>query len=124
MLHDRPVEAGSVFLSDCPARLAIDIITNKWAVVVLFALSRRPRRHGELVLADRALNHRAEQARVDARAVAPVSATVAGRPVLLIPQRRGLQGRAAQQLPQDPGDRAGGRRPGSGQGSRRRRPPN
>ncbi|MBO1414870.1 helix-turn-helix domain-containing protein [Streptomyces sp. FH025] len=41
--------AGSVFLADCPARLAIDIITNKWAVVVLFALSREPRRHGELV---------------------------------------------------------------------------
>ncbi|MBO4269391.1 winged helix-turn-helix transcriptional regulator [Microbispora triticiradicis] len=41
--------AGSVFLADCPARLAIEIITNKWAVVVLFALSRRPYRHGELV---------------------------------------------------------------------------
>ncbi|MEU1513325.1 helix-turn-helix domain-containing protein [Streptomyces sp. NPDC005811] len=45
-MHD---SAGSVFLADCPARLAVDIITNKWAVVVLFALSRRPRRHGELV---------------------------------------------------------------------------
>lgn len=44
-----PDSAGSVFLADCPARLAIDIISNKWAVVVLFALSRRPRRHGELV---------------------------------------------------------------------------
>ena len=41
--------AGSVFLADCPARLAIEIITNKWAVVVLFALSRRPCRHGELI---------------------------------------------------------------------------
>ncbi|WP_399894934.1 winged helix-turn-helix transcriptional regulator [Streptomyces sp. BBFR51] len=41
--------AGSVFLADCPARLAIEIITNKWAVVVLFALSRGPCRHGELV---------------------------------------------------------------------------
>ncbi len=41
--------AGSVFLADCPARLAIEIITDKWAVVVLFALSRRPCRHGELV---------------------------------------------------------------------------
>ncbi|GHH69633.1 HxlR family transcriptional regulator [Kitasatospora indigofera] len=40
---------GSVFLADCPARLAIEIITNKWAVVVLFALSRGPCRHGELV---------------------------------------------------------------------------
>ncbi|RGA05069.1 transcriptional regulator [Microbispora triticiradicis] len=41
--------AGSVFFADCPARLAIEIITDKWAVVVLFALSRRPCRHGELV---------------------------------------------------------------------------
>ncbi|MGW6914290.1 winged helix-turn-helix transcriptional regulator [Kitasatospora sp. NPDC054939] len=41
--------AGGVFLADCPARLAIEIIANKWAVVVLFALSRGPRRHGELV---------------------------------------------------------------------------
>ncbi|MFJ8996004.1 winged helix-turn-helix transcriptional regulator [Streptomyces sp. NPDC102279] len=41
--------AGSVFLADCPARLATEIITNKWAVVVVFALSRGPRRHGELV---------------------------------------------------------------------------
>lgn len=41
--------AGGVFLADCPARLAIEIITNKWAVVVLFALSRKPCRHGELV---------------------------------------------------------------------------
>ncbi|MFC9329538.1 winged helix-turn-helix transcriptional regulator [Kitasatospora sp. NPDC057015] len=45
-MHD---SAESVFLADCPARLAIEIITNKWAVVVLFALSRRPCRHGELV---------------------------------------------------------------------------
>ncbi|MET9612096.1 winged helix-turn-helix transcriptional regulator [Kitasatospora indigofera] len=41
--------AGSVFLADCPARLAVEIITDKWAVVVLFALSRGPCRHGELV---------------------------------------------------------------------------
>ncbi|MDH6523412.1 DNA-binding HxlR family transcriptional regulator [Streptomyces sp. SAI-135] len=41
--------AGSVFLADCPTRLAINIITNKWAVVVLFALSGKPLRHGELV---------------------------------------------------------------------------
>ena len=44
-----PDSAESVFLADCPARLAIEIITNKWAVVVLFALSLRPYRHGELV---------------------------------------------------------------------------
>jgi DNA-binding HxlR family transcriptional regulator len=41
--------AGSVFLADCPARLAIEIIANKWSVVTLFALSDGPRRHGELV---------------------------------------------------------------------------
>ncbi|WP_328608963.1 helix-turn-helix transcriptional regulator [Amycolatopsis sp. NBC_00345] len=41
--------SGSVFLADCPARLAIEIIADKWAVVVLFALSRAPCRHGELV---------------------------------------------------------------------------
>ncbi|MFB7912245.1 winged helix-turn-helix transcriptional regulator [Kitasatospora sp. NPDC056076] len=41
--------AQDVFLADCPARLAVEIITSKWAVVVLFALSRRPCRHGELV---------------------------------------------------------------------------
>jgi DNA-binding HxlR family transcriptional regulator len=41
--------SGDVFLSDCPARLAIEIIADKWAVVVVFALSRGPRRHGELV---------------------------------------------------------------------------
>ncbi|MFE7116199.1 winged helix-turn-helix transcriptional regulator [Streptomyces sp. NPDC057654] len=40
---------GSVFLADCPARLAIEIIADKWAVVVLFALSRKPCRHGELI---------------------------------------------------------------------------
>ncbi|MFD0412252.1 winged helix-turn-helix transcriptional regulator [Streptomyces sp. NPDC127108] len=41
--------SGSVFLADCPARLAVEIIADKWAVVVLFALSRKACRHGELV---------------------------------------------------------------------------
>ena len=41
--------AGPVFLADCPTRLAVEIISDKWAVLVLFALSRQPRRHGELV---------------------------------------------------------------------------
>ncbi|MEU8379542.1 helix-turn-helix domain-containing protein [Streptosporangium sp. NPDC048865] len=40
---------GTVFLADCPARLAIEVITGKWAVVTLFALSDGPLRHGELV---------------------------------------------------------------------------
>lgn len=42
------LSAGDVFLADCPARLAIEIIADKWAVVVVFALSRGPVRHGEL----------------------------------------------------------------------------
>ncbi|RSM84275.1 transcriptional regulator [Kibdelosporangium aridum] len=40
---------GDVFLADCPARLAVEIITDKWAVVTLYGLSRGPRRHGELI---------------------------------------------------------------------------
>jgi DNA-binding HxlR family transcriptional regulator len=40
---------GTVFLADCPARLAIEIISSKWAVVTLFALSDGPLRHGDLV---------------------------------------------------------------------------
>lgn len=40
---------ADVFLADCPTRLAVEIIADKWSVVVLFALSRRPYRHGELV---------------------------------------------------------------------------
>ena len=37
------------FLADCPTRLAVEIISDKWAVLVVFALSQQPRRHGELV---------------------------------------------------------------------------
>ncbi|WP_113694992.1 winged helix-turn-helix transcriptional regulator [Amycolatopsis albispora] len=40
---------ADVFLADCPARLAVEIIADKWAVVVVFALSRGPRRHGDLI---------------------------------------------------------------------------
>lgn len=40
---------GSAFLADCPTRLAVEIISDKWAVLVLFGLSSRPRRHGELI---------------------------------------------------------------------------
>ncbi|GAA2539700.1 helix-turn-helix domain-containing protein [Winogradskya consettensis] len=39
------------FVSDCPARLAVEIMTDKWAIVTLWALHRRPSRHGELVSA-------------------------------------------------------------------------
>lgn len=37
-----------MFLADCPARLAIDIIASKWSVVALVGLHRGARRHGEL----------------------------------------------------------------------------
>jgi DNA-binding HxlR family transcriptional regulator len=40
--------AGPAFLADCPTRLAVEIISDKWAVLVLFGLSRQPRRYGEL----------------------------------------------------------------------------
>lgn len=42
-------QAGSVFLADCPTRLAIEILSDKWAVLVLHALRDRPRRHTELI---------------------------------------------------------------------------
>ena len=38
-----------MFLADCPARLAIEVIADKWSVVTLFALSDGPKRHKELV---------------------------------------------------------------------------
>jgi DNA-binding HxlR family transcriptional regulator len=41
-------QPGDVFLADCPARLAVDIVANKWSVVVISALSKGPRRHGDL----------------------------------------------------------------------------
>ncbi|WP_405734960.1 hypothetical protein OG607_41530 [Streptomyces sp. NBC_01537] len=41
----------------------------------------------ELAIAERVLNRLAEQAQADVEAVAPVSAEVAGRAILLIPHR-------------------------------------
>lgn len=41
--------AGPAFLADCPTRLAVEIISDKWAVLVLFGLSQHPRRHSELI---------------------------------------------------------------------------
>ena len=38
-----------MFLADCPTLLAIEIIANKWSVVILFALTDGPKRHSELV---------------------------------------------------------------------------
>lgn len=40
---------GQGFLADCPTRLAVEILSDKWAVLVLFGLSLQRRRHGELV---------------------------------------------------------------------------
>ncbi len=37
------------FLADCPARLAVDLLADKWAAVVLYGLSAGPVRHGELI---------------------------------------------------------------------------
>jgi DNA-binding HxlR family transcriptional regulator len=44
-----PNATGSAVLADCPTRLAVEVISSKWAVLVLFGLSQQPRRHGELV---------------------------------------------------------------------------
>lgn len=41
--------AGPAFLLDCPTRLAVEILADKWTVLVLHALGGEPRRHGELV---------------------------------------------------------------------------
>lgn len=43
------VEPGDIFLADCPARLAVEVIADKWSVVVLWGLNDHPRRHTELV---------------------------------------------------------------------------
>ncbi|MGW5116345.1 winged helix-turn-helix transcriptional regulator [Streptomyces noursei] len=40
---------GDSLLADCPARLAVELIADKWTVVVLSGLSKGPVRHGELV---------------------------------------------------------------------------
>ncbi|MEU6586822.1 helix-turn-helix domain-containing protein [Nocardia sp. NPDC046763] len=41
--------AGIMFMSDCPARTAIEIVANKWSVVTLYALKDGPKRPSELV---------------------------------------------------------------------------
>jgi DNA-binding HxlR family transcriptional regulator len=40
---------GVFFLADCPARQAVELIADKWTVVVLAGLSEGPVRHGELI---------------------------------------------------------------------------
>jgi DNA-binding HxlR family transcriptional regulator len=37
------------FLADCPGRLAIELIADKWTAAVLYGLSKGPVRHGELI---------------------------------------------------------------------------
>ena len=43
------LDPGNVFLADCPARLAVEVIADKWAVVVLWGLNEGPQRHSELI---------------------------------------------------------------------------
>lgn len=45
-MHDG---SGSRFLADCPARLTTEILSDKWAALVLVGLRDGPRRHGELI---------------------------------------------------------------------------
>ncbi|KPI19937.1 HxlR family transcriptional regulator [Actinobacteria bacterium OK006] len=37
---------GDPFLADCPARLTVELIADKWTAVVLYGLSKGPVRHG------------------------------------------------------------------------------
>ncbi|OWY60838.1 hypothetical protein B7486_67030 [cyanobacterium TDX16] len=41
MVHD-------VFLADCPARTTLELIANRWSVVVIYGLGHEPMRFGEL----------------------------------------------------------------------------
>lgn len=40
--------SGEAFLADCPGRMTIELIADKWTAVVLAGLSEGPVRHGEL----------------------------------------------------------------------------
>jgi DNA-binding HxlR family transcriptional regulator len=40
---------GGSFLADCPARLTVELLADKWTAVVLYGLSEGPVRHGELI---------------------------------------------------------------------------
>ena len=40
--------SGGGFLADCPGRMTIELLADKWTAVVLSGLSRGPVRHGEL----------------------------------------------------------------------------
>jgi DNA-binding HxlR family transcriptional regulator len=41
-------DPGNGFLADCPARLTVELLADKWTAVVLYGLSEGPVRHGEL----------------------------------------------------------------------------
>ena len=40
---------GDSFLADCPARLTVELLADKWTAVVLYGLSEGPVRHGDLI---------------------------------------------------------------------------
>ncbi|WFR67474.1 helix-turn-helix domain-containing protein [Curtobacterium flaccumfaciens] len=42
-------QGSSSFLADCPTRLTVEILSDKWSALVLFALRSGPMRHGALV---------------------------------------------------------------------------
>jgi DNA-binding HxlR family transcriptional regulator len=37
-----------LFLADCPARTTLELVANRWSVVVLYGLGQQPMRFGEL----------------------------------------------------------------------------
>ena len=37
-----------LFLADCPARTTLELVANRWSVVVMYGLGQRPMRFGEL----------------------------------------------------------------------------
>jgi DNA-binding HxlR family transcriptional regulator len=39
---------GDVFTADCAARRALDLVSDKWAILAVYALADGPRRHMEL----------------------------------------------------------------------------
>ncbi|MFG1643390.1 winged helix-turn-helix transcriptional regulator [Amycolatopsis sp. NPDC049252] len=41
-------DRGGGFLADCPARLTVELLADKWSAVVLYGLGEGPVRHGEL----------------------------------------------------------------------------
>ena len=42
-------DPGYGFLADCPARLTVELLADKWSAVALYGLREGPVRHGELV---------------------------------------------------------------------------